>query len=72
MNWIKIKSEEDLPNFYNNVVVWCKDEYNVLAFACEENGKFVGFKESTEDDYYLKDVTHYHHIVFLPKPEDNE
>ena len=38
----------------------------------EEDGEFIGFQESPQDDYYLKNVTHYHHIVFLPKQETIE
>lgn len=60
--WINVKDE--MPNFYNDVFLLCKDGYCVVGFASEKNGKFLGFKENPEDEFYLKNVLYWQPVIF--------
>lgn len=66
--WVKIE-DDGLPNFYNDVVVYCSDGYVSIGYADQKNGVFLGFRERTADDFFLKEVTHWKTISLTP-PKD--
>ena len=68
-NWTKIKTDEDLPNFYTPVFVYCKNEgTTIIACPIEENGSFVGWRQDVNDNYFLKGVELWHPITFPDNP----
>ena len=70
MNWIKIKTTEDLPNFYQEVFIYTEKGFKTIAFATEKNGEFLGFVEDSKDDYYIKDVEYWLPVIFPNNPKE--
>lgn len=66
--WISV--EDKLPNFYTQVFLYSSlDDSIYIGYPSEEDGVFSGFKNDSNDNYYLKNVTHWQIIQFPTNPK---